>query len=221
MIVSRRHFTVPDSGTPRPARCGAPVALRREASAEAKLLRPTPSTMVKLPPDEDVSIVLHRVRGHGVIGPGKCILKVAIQAAVGIKSRNIRAADTVDASEVSPDEDLAVAPLKAAVQSTAGIESSHGLTCDLPVLFRAELAYDDYFAINLQGHCGSVTRTTRKPRMKSWMNGLTPSVRRRPNRQSASPASQAPPRMTLTPVGFEAGPCGSVANPPGYGPYQS
>ena len=70
-------------------------------------------------------------------------------------------------------------------------------------------------------HCGSVTSTTRKPRMKSVMNGLTPLVRRRPDRQSASPASQAPPRMTLTPCEFEAGPCGSVTEPPGYGPYQS
>src|SRR5678816_3693859 len=53
------------------------------------------------------------------------------------------------------------------------------------------------------------------------MNGWTPSVSRRPDRQPASPASHAPPRITLTPCGFETGPCGSVADPPGYGPYQS
>src|SRR5258708_5792268 len=59
------------------------------------------------------------------------------------------------------------------------------------------------------GYCvdvsGRVTSTTRNPRMKSVMNGLTPLVRRRPERQSASPASHAPPRITLTPWGFEAG----------------
>src|SRR5438445_13515273 len=57
--------------------------------------------------------------------------------------------------------------------------------------------------------------------MKSVMNGLTPSVSRRPDRQSDSPASHAPPRMTFTPCTFEAEPCGSVTDPPGYGPYQS
>src|SRR5437867_9176804 len=66
-----------------------------------------------------------------------------------------------------------------------------------------------------------VARTTRNPRMKSWMNGLTPSVPRRAERQSDSNPSQAPPRITLTPMTFEAGPSGSVSNPPGYGPYQS
>src|SRR6266704_6576419 len=57
--------------------------------------------------------------------------------------------------------------------------------------------------------------------MKSWMNGLTPSVWRRAERQSVSNESQAPPRITFTPMAFEAGPCGSVSKAPGYGPYQS
>src|SRR5258708_2066497 len=57
--------------------------------------------------------------------------------------------------------------------------------------------------------------------MKSWMNGLTPSVPRRAERQSVPNPSQAPPRITLAPMAFEAAPCGSVSNARGYGPYQS
>src|SRR3954471_21731435 len=71
-------------------------------------------------------------------------------------------------------------------------------------------------------HCSSsVTSATRNPMIKSVIKGLTPSTERRAERQSDSKDSQAPPRITLTPIALESGPRGSVTDPPGYGPYQS
>src|SRR6267142_2560072 len=52
--------------------------------------------------------------------------------------------------------------------------------------------------------------------MKSWMNGLTPSVARRAERQSDSNPSQAPPRITFTPMASEVGLC-SYNDLPGHG----